>query len=482
MDKDLIIQLQQEQLQRQAQLITMLETLNAEQDKMIKVLEARIEVLENNQKKDSSNSSKPPSSDIGKLQRTQSLRTKSGKKPGGQPGHSGETLSFTATPNEVVIHAVKQCGCCGKSLSGSTVVDYERRQVFDIPPIEMLVTEHRSEIKSCPHCHMVNRAVFPETVSQPVQYGINVQQLAVYFTQYQLLPYGRTAEIFKDLFGHGLSSSFLVNNNHRCAVNLQPFIKELKAALLRQPVLHADETGFYFEGRRNWLHTISTDKHSFYAPHIKRGTEAMDDINVLPVYEGTLMHDFWKPYNEFGCGHALCNVHHLRDLTFCHEIEKSSWAGQAKQMLLDLHAKVMIAKDAGATSLSKGQLHYWRKKYDDLMNEGLGIHPVPQKQKGKRGVAKKSKTQNMIKRFIDYKEQILAFAKNFLIPFGNNIAEQAIRMMKVKQKISGCFRSEQGAQDFADIRSYIATMKKQDNPIMQALAAAIQGFPLKSMG
>lgn len=482
MDKDLIIQLLHEQLRQQARLITMLEITNAEKDKMIKLLEARIELLENNQKKDSSNSSKPPSSDIGKAQRTKSLRTKSGKKPGGQHGHTGETLSFNATPDEVVVHAVKQCNCCGKSLSGIAVVDYEYRQVFDIPPIEMLVTEHRSEIKNCPRCHTVSRAVFPEGVSQPVQYGINVQQLAVYFTQYQLLPYGRTAEIFKDLFGHALSSSFLVNNNHRCAVNLQPFIDELKATLLTQPVLHADETGFYFEGRRNWLHTISTEKHSFYAPHIKRGTEAMYDMSVLPVYEGILMHDFWKSYNEFGCGHALCNVHHLRDLTFCHEIEKSSWAGQAKQLLVDLHAKVMMAKDTGATSLSKGQLHYWRKKYDDLMSEGLRIHPVPKKQKGKRGVTQKSKTQNMIERFVEYKDEILAFAKNFLIPFGNNIAEQAIRMMKVKQKISGCFRSEQGAKDFADIRSYIATMKKQGNSIMQALAAAIQGKPLNLVG
>lgn len=481
-DKDLIIQLQQEQLGNQVRLIAMLKDVNARHEEIIKLLEARVEMLENNQKRDSSNSSKPPSSDIGKPQRTQSLRTKSGKKPGGQHGHSGETLSFSAAPDEVVVHSVKQCNCCGKSLSDIVAIDYERRQVFDIPPIEMQVTEHRSEIKNCPRCNINSRAAFPESVSQPVQYGFNVQQLAVYFTQYQLLPYGRTAEIFKDLFGHTLSSSFLVNNNQRCAVNLQPFITDLKATLLTQPVLHADETGFYFEGKRNWLHTISTDKHSFYAPHIKRGTEAMNDMDVLPLYSGTLMHDFWKSYNEFGCNHALCNVHHLRDLTFCNEIEKSSWAGNAKQLLLDLHAKVMTAKDSGATALSKGQLQYWSKKYDTLMNEGLHKHPVPKKEKGKRGVAKRSKTQNLIERFIDYKEQILAFAKDFQIPFGNNVAEQAIRMMKVKQKISGCFRSEQGAKDFADIRSYISTMKKQGIPIMQALAAAIQGSPLKAVG
>src|SRR3954452_20869251 len=199
-DKDLIIQLQQEQLRQQAKLIAMQNSQISNQATMIKLLEARVEVLENNQKKNSTNSSKPPSSDIGKAQRTQSLRTKSEKKPGGQHGHKGETLSFSALPDEVVIHTVKQCRCCGKSLSNIHAKDYERRQVFDIPPIEMRVTEHRVEIKSCSHCNTLNKAIFPDAVNQPVQYGSNVQQLAVYFTQYQLLPYGRASEIFKDLF------------------------------------------------------------------------------------------------------------------------------------------------------------------------------------------------------------------------------------------------------------------------------------------
>ena len=167
---------------------------------MIKLLEARIELLEHNQKKDSHNSSKQPSSDMGRVHRTQSLRTKSGKKPGGQPGHSGQTLCFREAPNEIIVHEVKECHHCGKNLAQSTLVDYERRQVFDIPPIEMHVTEHRSEIRTCPHCLSLSKAAFPEGVSQPLQYGAGVQQWAVYFTQYQLLPYQRTAQIFEDLF------------------------------------------------------------------------------------------------------------------------------------------------------------------------------------------------------------------------------------------------------------------------------------------
>ena len=488
-EKDLIIQLQQEQLDQQKKIIAGLSAIISNNENIIdklnalvELLKARVDELENNQKKDSSNSSKPPSSDISKPPRTQSLRMASGKKPGGQKGHTGDTLSFNATPDEVVVHTVKQCRCCGKSLRSIQSADYERRQVYDIPPIKMLVTEHRGEIKNCPHCQTANRAVFPETISQPVQYGSNVAQLAVYFTQYQLLPYGRTSEIFKDLFGHSLSSSFLVNNNRRCADKLQPFITDLKAQLLKQPVLHADETGYYFEGQRNWLHTLCTDRYTYYAVHTKRGAEAMNDMGVLPNYTGRLVHDYWKSYYEFdNCKHRLCNTHHLRDLTFCHQVEASSWAGQIKKLLIDLLDKVWVTKnqDASATSLSKGQLQYWESKYDKLMKEGQCLHPPPEKQKGKRGVTKKSKTQNMLERFINCKDQILDFAKDFQTPFSNNLAEQAIRMMKIKQKISGCFRSMQGAKDFADIRSYIATAKKQGVDIMDALKAAITGQPLE---
>jgi transposase len=189
-------------------------------------------------------------------------------------------------------------------------------------------------------------------------------------------------------------------------------------------------------------------------------------------------------YYEFGCDHCLCNSHHLRDLTFCHEEEKSIWAADARQLLVDLYETVEAARhtDVAATGLSESQLQYWYKKYDDLMTQGLRLHPLPEKQEGKRGAVKKSKTQNMLMRFIDHKEEILAFAKNFLIPFTNNIAEQAIRMMKVKQKISGCFRSEHGAKDFADIRSYIATAKKQGISIIKAISAAMQGMPLNLTG
>ena len=493
MDKDLIIQLQQQQLIEQQKLIGMLKELHVlkdeslidrdkligEQGKMILMLEARVTELENNQKKNSSNSSKPPSSDIGKPKQTKSLRTSSGKKPGGQTGHAGETLSFSTTPDEIITHAVSQCSCCGKNLSGVDARDRECRQVYDIPPIKIIITEHQSEIKSCPKCNATTKAAFPTGVNSSFQYGTRVQAFAAYLTQQQLLPYARTAQIFQDIFGHPISQSFLVNNNKRFAKKLEPFIKELKEKLLQQPVLHADETGYYYKGERNWLHTLCTKTHTLYMPHEERGKQAMDGMGILPNYKGTVVHDFWKPYNTFACRHALCNVHHLRDLTFCEEVLKCSWAAKMKQFLLKYYQKVKAEKESGATSLTKGQLKYVFKIYNELINEGRELYPPPEKVKGKRGAAKKNKSHNLLERFYNFKYSVLAFLIDFAIPFGNNDAEQAIRMMKVKQKVSGCFRSEQGAKDFATIRSYIATMHKQGYSIFEAMETAISGNPIK---
>lgn len=444
----------------------------------IKYLTNRVRELENNQKKNSGNSSKPPSTDIGKVMRTKSLRGASGKKPGGQPGHTGHTLESVSTPDLVEMYRVEKCSSCGKDISRLAASGYEARQVFDLPPMRLWVTEHRSEIKSCPCCNVITRGSFPAGVMQGVQYGTQIQKLAIYFCNYQLLPYGRTARLFEDLIGHRISEASLVAMNQRCADHLGGFIVQLTQALSQQPVLHADETGYYYKGERNWLHVLTTDRHTLYMPHAKRGKEAMEAMGIIPGYEGTLIHDFWKPYNEYECNHGLCNIHHLRDLTFCEEMENSRWAAAMKQLLWDLLAKVNKAMEAKKDVLTTGQLSYWSAKYDRLLQAGWREHPPPRKQKGKRGVVKKSKTQNLLQRFGDYKECILAFARDFTIPFGNNLAEQAIRMMKVKQKISGCFRSEQGAKTFAVIRSYISTMQKQGTSIPQAIEYAMTGNPI----
>jgi transposase len=439
------------------------------------LLTARVQELENNQKKNSGNSSKPPSTDIAKVKTTKSLREPSVKPAGGQAGHEGHTLKLSDSPDIIELHSPGICSCCGKDMSGIAPLNYKCRQVFDLPPIKIQVTEHRAETKCCPDCNSLSSGSFPANVSQHVSYGAGIQKLAVYLCNYQLLPYQRTAELFEDLLGHRINEASLVSMNQRCAARLDGFIVQLKECLSDEPVLHADETGFYFNSKRNWLHVLATEQYSLYMPHAKRGTQAMDEMGILPGYKGILIHDFWKSYNEYQCAHGLCNVHHLRDLTFCAETEKSAWAAGMKLLLSGLHGQVEQAKKDNLTALSAMQLCSWQDKYDELVKTGWQAHPLPTKQPGKRGALKKTKTQNLLQRFGEYKDSILAFAHDFTVPFGNNIAEQAIRMMKLKQKISGCFRSEKGAVDFATIRSYISTMKKQGKNIFDALDDPVCG-------
>lgn len=461
MEKDLIIEIQR----------TQIESLLFQ----IRELTARVLELENNNKKDSNNSSKPPSTDIGKIRATKSLRVAGNKSQGGQAGHKGDTLKSVNHPDIIEVHRVTICTCCSRDLTILAPTGYKSRQVFDLPAIRLQVTEHRVETKCCPDCATLSTASFPPGVSQSVGYGKSIQKLAVYLSNYQLLPYQRTAELFEDLLGHRINEASLLSMNQRFSANLAAFTGQLRERLSEQPVLHADETGYYYKSKRNWLHVLATEKYTLYTPHAKRGAEAMNEMGILPGYKGTLIHDFWKSYNDYECAHGLCNVHHLRDLTFCSEIEKSLWATQMKQFLLELQEDVNQTKQRNVNCLTPQQVRYWQDKYDYLLKAGWQAHPLPEKQQGKRGAVKKTKTQNLLQRFEQYKESILAFACDFNIPFGNNLAEQAIRMMKVKQKISGCFRTEQGAIQFATIRSFISTMKKQGKNIFVALDDLLSG-------
>ena len=425
--------------------------------------------------KNSSNSSKPPSSDIA---RTKSLRISTGKKAGGQKGHTGTTLQISETPDKVVVHRALQCSGCGKDISATGSLRYERRQVYDIPPVNIEVSEHRSEIKCCPHCEKENRGVFPVEVSHCTQYGSNLKEFAVYLTQYQLLPLGRTAQLIEDITGHKLSTATLVSINEQCSAQLSGFIETLKDKLQKAPVIHSDETGFYFQSKRNWLHVAATEYLTYYYAHEKRGREAMDQMGILPDYKGTVIHDYWKSYLDYLCNHSLCNVHHLRDLTFCLEQEKSQWAADMKALLLEMKDITDNSKEQGLQSLDEQQQQQLTAKYDLLVEAGYLQHPLTEKQPGKRGAVKKSKTQNLLQRFKNHREDIIRFIRDFRIPFGNNLAEQAVRMMKVKQKISGCFRSKEGAISFATIRSYIDTMRKNGFSIMDAIGQAIAGNPI----
>lgn len=465
----------------EAQVAELLSIIKSQSEEIM-YLRGRVLELEARLSQNSSNSSKPPSSDLYKPKQTVSLREKGGNKPGSQPGHRGDTLRFSDCPDSVEIHRPGACCVCGQDLSGIMSPGYERRQVYDLPEIRIRVTEHRSQTVCCPCCGSRVTGAFPEGVTQPTQYGPGVKALGAYLTQYQFLPYERTAELFEDLFSHRVSVSFLSDNNGTFATVLAPFMAGLKDILSSSRVVHADETGLRIAGERWWLHSLSTGMHTLYMPHGKRGAEAMEAMGILPGYGGTVVHDFWKPYFRFGCRHALCGAHLLRELKYCGDELGSHWAIWTAGLLSGLHKRVEELKRQGLAYMPSDELDRWMCYYDGVMEMGALLHPPPDRDGTKRGRAKKTKTRNLVERFIRYRDDILRFAADFNVPFTNNNAEQAVRMMKVKQKISGCFRSEQGAMDFATVRSYIATMKKHGQKVMSALVAAFnnQPFPARA--
>jgi len=442
----------------------------------ISELKERVKSLEDQLNKNSRNSSKPPSTDG--FIKPKSLRQKSSRPPGGQKGHPGHTLKMVENPDHIVPHQVFICKRCGRSLEKVPASGYERRQVFELPPIKVEVAEHRIEKKLCPHCGHLNKALFPEEVKQPVQYGSYLKAIAVYLSQYQLLPYERTSELFSDLFGHQLSQATLVNANKGCYEILEPVEEKIKEEIIASPVVHFDETGMNINAKREWLHVASTKTFTFYGAHVKRGCEATNEIGILPKFQGTAVHDFWKPYFKYLCRHALCNAHHLRDLTGILEQDKQEWPQDMIDLLCEIKKNVEEKKPV-ANQLDPAQIKNFEVRYEQIIEKGLAENPLPklQNQPKKRGRKKQSKAKNLLDRLKEYRRQTLAFMYDFSIPFDNNQGERDIRMMKVQQKISGTFRSTQGAKTFCCIRGYISTVRKNSVSVINAIQAAFEGNP-----
>ncbi len=433
-------------------------------EERVRSLETRLEELEKQKAKNSRNSSKPPSTDPIK-KKPKSLRTQTDRSRGGQKGHPGTTLKMVAVPDEIKHHKVTQCSRCGKDLSHQAADRIERRQVYDIPPLELKVTEHQSPVKDC-SCGCVNKS-FPSHLSYRVQYGPNLKGILVYLQNYQLLPYGRSQELVKDFWGHHLSTGTLHNWGAKAYQNLEPFKDDIKELLTKQEVVGFDETGFRVNAQKFWLHSCSTSDHAFYEVHSKRGSEAMKDISILPDFKGIAVHDFWTSYYTFSCQHSLCNAHLLRDLIFIKEqFKNQDWA----QQLIDLLLKMKQAKEKALSKrkdcLSTGTLKKYQKRYLQIVDQGLKQNPWKPPEKKSRGRYKKPPPRNLLERCRDYSDDIIRFLFNFQVPFDNNFSERDLRMMKVKQKISGGFRSLKGAKHFARIRSYIVTARKQNvNPL-----------------
>lgn len=444
----------------------------------IRVLEARVQKLEDQIAKNSQNSSKPPSSDG--LKRTKrSLRWPSGKKSGGQPGHIGHCLEAVAEPEHIEVHEVEQCEHCQAGLSDTEVDGYKKRQVFDLPEVKVEVTEHRVEIKTCGQCGQVNTAVFPSSVTHKTQYGSRIRSQMVYFNQYHFIPLERTTEIFADLYQQSISQGTVMNANREVAQKVMKTNEKVKTylATTADPV-GFDETGARIAGKLNWLHSASHERATNYEIHPKRGSDAMDKIGILPKRTGWSIHDFWKPYLKYELAkHGLCNAHHLRELIFIAERKQQPWATEMIELLIEIKEIIEVAQSDGQSHLSETQIAHFQNAYDQIVSQGLVLNPTPKRPPGKRGRIKQSRAKNMLDRLNAHKEKVLAFMYDFNVPFDNNLAERDIRMVKVQQKVSGGFRSDQGAKIFCQIRSYISTARKNDQPILEILSLALAGSP-----
>jgi transposase len=434
--------------------------------------------LQDRLKKNSSNSSLPPSSDRFVRQK-RSLREKSGRSVGGQPGHEGVTLCMKEDPDEVLIHAVECCEHCQADLGQVQNLGGERRQVIHLPIKPTVVVEHQTESKCCPHCSMITTACFPQDVRAPIQYGADIAAVGVYLIQDKLLPYERASELLSDLLGWPIGVAALGRWNSRCARNLEAVEEQIKQALREAKVLHHDETGFYVMGQRWWMHNTSTKRLTHYTVHRKRGRQALDAIDILAHFHGTSIHDGLTSYWAYGCLHGLCNVHHLRELKYQVEQKKQTWAGDLIGVLLDMKQAVQQAKEAGLMCLEPVQRSKLVTRYEAAIAAGYVANPPdPPPKVIKRGRRAQSKARNLLDRLCKHQGAVLRFLDDFAVPFDNNLAEQDLRMVKVQQKVSGCFRSEQGALAFARIRGYISTLRKQGMQVLSALEMALVGHPI----
>jgi transposase len=431
----------------------------------LSVLLLLVSVLLNRTTLNSRNSSKPPSSDPNRIKPT---RVKSNKPSGGQLGHVGKTLTMIANPDAVEVIKLDR-----RALPKGDYTErgFEVRQVFDID-IARAVTEYQAQVlENAQGKRFV--APFPEGVKQAVQYGRQLKAHAVYLSQHQLLPYKRIQQYFEDQLQIPLSEGSIYNFNVAAFKQLVGFEQHSKKKLAQAAVAHADETGVNINGKRHWLHCTSNEAWTHYYPHAKRGTLAMDDIGILPRFQGILCHDHWKPYYRYDFSHALCNAHHLRELTRAWEQDQQAWAQEMSQLLKKINK---VVDEAGGV-LSADRVKHYRQRYRKVLSIAQSECPPPEPLPGKvkRGRLKRSKARNLLERLIDYEDDVLRFMENKLVPFTNNLGENDIRMTKVQQKISGCFRSELGAQIFCRVRGYLSTCRKQGISASDAMRHVFEG-------
>lgn len=430
----------------------------------IEMLLVIVTLLVNRLGLNSRNSSTPPSSDP---HRQRKQKKPSDRKAGGQNGHPGATLQPVDHPDEITVIPLDK-----RTLPRGHYHDvgFESRQVIDIK-ISAVVTEYRAQILEDAQGKRYV-APFPAQVTRPVQYGTKLKAHAVYMSQFQLIPYQRIQDHFRDQMNLALSAGTLYNFNAQAYEMLAQFDAIAANVLAASPLMHADETGVNVNGKTIWLHSASHDRWTHFRVHAKRGTEAMNDIGILPRFKGILCHDHWKPYFTYDCTHALCNAHHLRELERAWEQDHQIWAQRMKTLLEEINVAVHTA----GGQLTPEAAAAYRILYRQVCADAQSECPAPEpRHTGKRGRQKRSKARNLLERLIHYEDDVLRFMENLIVPFTNNQGENDLRMTKVQQKISGCFRSMEGAQMFCRIRGYLSTCRKHGVSASEALTLLFQG-------
>ena len=468
LDREQLKQLDRESL---IGVILILQQQLTEQQELIQQLQGQLA-------KDSHNSSKPPSSDGPKKGRRKSLR-RAGQRPrGGQRGHKGRTLMQVAEPDHVIVHELADCPHCQTKLEAETVTRHEKRQVFDMPPVRIEVTEHQAEVKQCPGCGACVKGAFPPHVTQPTQYGLRLKAFACYLYGQQFIPFARIRELLTALYGDAPSEPVILAAMRQLAKRTQGSLAQIRQQLIAAPVVHFDESGMRVAGQLRWLHVASTEKLTQYHVHDKRGHIGMRAGGILPHYKGVALHDYWRSYLKFSdCQHSFCNVHHLRDLCFIVEQYNQAWAAKMKRLLCDIKDEVASTSQQH-TALPRDRLAYYEAAYDALIAQGFAANPAPPKTKPRPvGRPKQSPPKNLLDRLHKHKAGVLAFMYDFRIPFDNNLVERDVRMIKVQQKVSGCFRTQDGAHIFCAIRSYISTARKHGLNAIDAIHNAFLDQP-----
>jgi transposase len=440
-------------------------------------LTTRVTELERQLKTNSQNSSKPPSQDTYAKPAPRSLRRKTGRGPGKQPGAPGASLTLIDDPDEVLDHVPAVCVGCGEGLAGVPSCGVVRRQVHDLPPVASVVTEHRLHRRRC-RCGTLSTATGPAEASAPACYGPNITALAAYLLTYQHLPIARAGELLTEISGMGVSTGWVAGVLGRLEPGLDPFVTATRVAVRAAPVAHVDETGVRVNGKNWWLHSAGTARLSTYFLHEKRGRDAIDAFGILDGFAGVVVHDGWHPYRTYDLTHALCNAHHQRELQAAAETcPGQSWPGALSAVLDELNAAAHTARDLDLLEVPEEVLAPLTSRYDTLVQAGLGLHPRNHRGHPQGGRPRQSPARRLLDRLEKYRGDVLRFAFDLTVPFTNNQAERDIRMTKTQLKISGGWRTEHGARTWLTVRSYVSTVRKNGLNIITALRDAITGNP-----